>query len=161
VAVGELQLQRKVLFLAMGRLLTLKVQITLVPVHAGVFSGFDSLPGTYETKWDDEGDWGEDRFVPNYERGVKKIVPLPIGGTTNLFEYLNEIIFKQNDNLDIISQYAVNLGCKKEELKKNVVFVPAPEYSSKTNPANSRVAFKETELLFDFLSSQDMKLLPE
>src|SRR5690606_40284826 len=49
--------------------LTLKVQITVVPCHIGLFSGFSHLPGSYRTDWEDEGDWGYDRFVPDYDRG--------------------------------------------------------------------------------------------
>lgn len=140
--------------------LTLKVQVTIVPCHMGLFSGFDKLPGTYTTDWHDEDDWGYDKFVPHYDRGTKRVVPIPVGGKTNLYEYLNEIIFKPNDNLDIISEYAVNLGCKKEELKDKVVFALAPEFTSKTAPEHSKKAFKETQLLFDFLSNQNLQLMP-
>lgn len=145
--------------------LTLKVQITVVPCHMGVFSGFAKLPGTYQTTWYDEDDrqydsWGDDRFVPDYERGTKRIVPLPVGGKTNLYEYLNEILFKQNDNLDIISQYAVNLGCQKDKLKDKVVFALTPEYSSAVPSNESRSAFHETQLMFDFLSNQNLQLMP-
>lgn len=140
--------------------LTLKVQITIVPVHMGVFSGFENLQGTYGTDWADEGDWGYERFTPDYDRSTKKIVPLPIGGRTNLYEYLNEILFKQNNDLDIIHQYAVNLGCQKEQLKNKVVFVPAPEYSSKANPIGSQKAFQQTQRMFDFMSNQNLQLMP-
>jgi hypothetical protein len=142
--------------------LTLKVQITIVPCHMGLFSGFTSLPGSYKTDYYDEDDqsYGEETFVPDYDRGTKRIVPLPVGGHTNLYEYLNEILFKQNHDLDIINQYAVNLGCQKEKLKDKVVFALAPEYSSKTSPYSSREAFKETQLMFDFLSNQNLQLMP-
>lgn len=140
--------------------LTLKVQVTVVPCHMGVFSGFDKLTGSYETDWQDEDDWGYERFVPDYERGTKRVVPIPVGGKTNLYEYLNEILFKPNDNLDIINEYAVNLGCQKEKLKDKVVFALAPEYSSNTSPYSSRKAFKETQLLFDFLTNQNLQLMP-
>lgn len=139
--------------------LTLKVQITVVPCHMGVFSGFSKLPGSYKTDWYDE-EYGEEHFVPDYDRGTKRIVPLPVGGHTNLYEYLNEMLFKQSNNLDIIDQYAVNLGCQKEKLKDKVVFAPAPEYSSATSPDSSRRAFKETQLMFDFLSNQNLQLMP-
>lgn len=141
--------------------LTLKVQITIVPCHMGLFSGFINLPGSYKTAWWDEQDnYGEETFVPDYERGTKRVVPLPVGGKTNLYEYLNEILFKQSDNLDIINQYAVNLGCQKEKLKDKVVFAPAPEYSSVSDPSSSKSAFKETQLMFDFLSNQNLQLMP-
>jgi hypothetical protein len=140
--------------------LTLKVQITLVPCHMGLFSGFSKLPGSYKTDWNDEGDWGYDTFVPDYDRGTKRIVPLPVGGHTNLYEYLNEILFKQSDNLDIINQYAVNLGCQKEKLKEKVVFALTPEYSSTSSPDSSKNAFHKTQLMFDFLSNQNLQLLP-
>jgi len=139
--------------------LTLKVQITIVPVHMGVFSGFENLDGSYDTDWNDEEGWGHDRFVPNYDRATKKIVPLPIGGRTNLYEYLNEILFKHNEDLDIVHQYAVNLGCQKENLKGKVVFVPSPEYSSNTDPIRSRQAFQQTQLMFDFMSNQNLQLI--
>lgn len=141
--------------------LTLKVQVTVVPCHMGVFSGFDKLTGSYKTDWQDEEDnWGYERFVPDYERGTKRIVPIPVGGKTNLYEYLNEILFKSNDDLDIISEYAVNLGCQREKLKDKVVFALAPEYSSKTSPVASRKAFHQTQLLFDFLANQNLQLMP-
>jgi uncharacterized protein YodC (DUF2158 family) len=145
--------------------LTLKVQITVVPCHMGLFSGFSKLPGTYQTEWFDEDSreydaWGDDRFVPDYERGTKRVVPLPVGGKTNLYEYLNEILFKPNEDLDIINQYAVNLGCQKDKLKDKVVFALAPEYTSATNPDSSKNAFHQTQLMFDFLSSQNLQLMP-
>lgn len=140
--------------------LTLKVQITIVPVHMGVFSGFQNLQGSYTTEWEDEGDWGYDTFVPDYDRSTKKIVPLPVGGKTNLYEYLNEILFKHNEDLDIINQYAVNLGCQKEKLKDKVVFVPVPSYSSDTNPIKSQKAFQQSQLMFDFMSNQNLQLMP-
>lgn len=140
--------------------LTLKVQITVVPCHMGLFSGFTSLPGSYKTTWHDEDEYGEETFVPDYDRGTKRVVPLPVGGKTNLYEYLNEILFNRSEDLDIINQYAVNLGCQKEKLKDKVVFALAPEYSSATSPHNSRVAFRETQLMFDFLSNQNLQLMP-
>jgi len=125
----------------------------------GLFSGFTDLKGRYETDWTDE-DYGYERFVPDYDRATKRIVPLPIGGHTNLYEYLNEILFKQHDDLDIINKYAVDLGCQKEKLKGCVEFALAPEYSSKTNRDSSRNAFGQTQLMFDFLSNQNLQLMP-
>lgn len=153
--------------------LTLKVQITVVPCHMGIFSGFSELPGTYRTRYldegleyqDEDGNWVSDGFTvqsfkPDYDRGTKRIVPLPVGGHTNLYEYLNEIIFKQNQNLDIIHDYAVNLGCQKDKLKDKVVFALEPEYSSGADTPRSREAFKQTQLMFDFLSNQNLQLMP-
>ncbi len=139
--------------------LTLKAQVTVVPVHIGVFSGFADLKGTYTTVWTDE-DSGYDTFIPDYDRATKKIVPLPIGGKTNLYEYLNEILFKHSQDLDVVNEYAVNLGCQKEKLKESVVFVPVPEYNSNTDPLSSRKAFKQTQLMFDFISNQNLQLMP-
>lgn len=139
--------------------LTLKVQITIVPCHMGLFSGFSELPGSYKTNWYDE-EYGEDTFVPDYDRGTKRVVPLPVGGKTNLYEYLNEILFKPNEDLDIINQYAVNLGCQKEKLKDKVVLALTPENTSATNPLSSRQAHRETQLMFDFLSGQNLQLMP-
>jgi hypothetical protein len=154
--------------------LTLKVQITVVPCHMGVFSGFSNLPGTYGTRYLDESDDYQDEdgewhyspavtsttFRPDYERGTKRIVPLPVGGHTNLYEYLNEILFKQNQNLDIIHDYAVNLGCQKEKLKDKIVFALEPEYSSGADTEKSKQAFKQSQLMFDFLSNQNYQLMP-
>lgn len=138
--------------------LTLKVQVTVVPCHMGLFSGFTELQGDYQTRWYDE--YGDDYFVPDYDRSTKRIVPLPVGGHTNLYEYLNDILFKQANDLDIINKYAVDLGCQKEKLKKSVEFALAPEYTSNTSPRKSKDAFKQTQLMFDFLSNQNFQLLP-
>lgn len=141
--------------------LTLKVQITILPVVIGLFSGFDDLKGSYQTDhYDEQDQWGYERFVPDYDRSKKIVVPLPVGGKTNLYEYLNEILFKQSDNLDIIHEYAVNLGCQKEKLKENVVFAPVPVNKSKTMPAASVEKHRETQLMFDFLSNQNYQLMP-
>ena len=140
--------------------LTLKVQITIIPIHIGLFSGYDKLDGNYITNWNDE-DYGDEYFVPDYDRSTKRIVPLPSGLRTNLYEYLDEMIFKQTNDLDIINDYAVSLGCQKNKLKEKIVFAPAPEYSSATNKPKSMQAFKETQLMFDFFTNQNYQLLPE
>ena len=139
--------------------LTLKVQVTVVPCHMGLFSGFTELQGDYTTTWEDEF-YGNDRFIPDYDRSTRRIVPLPVGGHTNLYEYLNEILFKQANDLDIINKYAVDLGCQKEKLKASVEFALAPENTSATNPPQSRRAFQQTQLMFDFLSNQNLQLMP-
>lgn len=141
--------------------LTMKVQVTVVPVHMGVFTGFEDLEGTYKTSWCDEECFGYETFIPDYQNAKKAIVPLPIGGKTNLYEYLNQILFSQCNDMDLVSKYAVDLGCKKDELKDKVVFKPAPEFSSNTSPMRSEIAFQKTQMMFDFLANQNLTLLPE
>ena len=142
--------------------LTMKVQVTLVPCHMGLFSGFDHLEGSYNTSWMDEEDWGYESWTPDYDskHNVKKIVPLPVNIKTNLYEYLNEILFEQQDDANILNDYAVNLGCKKKVIQ-DAVFIPAPELTSETMPSNSRKAHKETTYLFETIENNgQMKLIP-
>lgn len=141
--------------------LTMKAQVTVVPCHMGVFSGFANLSGSYETEWFDEQGYGEDRFIPNYEsdENIKKIVPLPVNMKTNLYEYLNEILFNKVDDLDIISKYAVQLGCQKNALKDRVVYIPAPEDTG--NGRNSALAHQQTKFFFKAVEQKRIALIPE
>jgi hypothetical protein len=115
--------------------LTLKVQCTFVPVTHGVFSGFKHLEGSYSCNWYDEDDYGDgysiESFRPNYQNPNNEIfvAPLPVGMKTNLYEYLNEILFQHCDDADLLSKYAVNLGCQKDTIRK-VTYIPAPELNS-------------------------------
>ena len=138
--------------------LTMKVQITFVPCHIGVFSGFKTLKGSYETNWNDE-DYGEEYFKPDYnnEANVKNVVPLPPNMKTNLYEYLNEILFNHISDADIISEYAVDLGCQKEKMKE--YFIPAPIQTS--NSVKGKKAFNETINFFNNITSGNgANLLP-
>lgn len=140
--------------------LTLKVQCTMVPVTHGIFSGFNNLEGTYKTRWFDEGDCGQETFVPDYKSEYNEIfvAPLPIGIKSNLYEYLNEILFKHCDDADMISKYAVDLGCQKETVRKSI-YIPAPELNSdlpkaKRNHISNIDFFKNAE-------SGNVSLMPE
>lgn len=143
--------------------LTMKAQVTVVPCHMGVFSGFQHLEGTYETDWLDEESYGygEDRFVPSYNHpdNVRKIVPLPVNMKTNLYEYLNEILFLKQDDLDIISKYAVHLGCQKNALKDKVMYIPAPENTGEGK--NAELAHQQTQYFFEAVESKNITLIPE
>lgn len=139
--------------------LTMKVQITFVPCFMGVFSGFETLKGSYDTAWDDE-DIGSDYFVPDYqnEENVKNIVPLPANLKTNLYEYLNEILFKHIDDEKIIDKYIVDLGCQKEEIKDRLI--PIPERTSST--VKGWKAYEQTIDFFNMLTDSDGgNLLPK
>jgi len=141
--------------------LTMKAQVTVVPCHMGVFSGFAELNGSYDTSWYDEEGYGEEFFKPDYEHAdnVKKIVPLPVNMKTNLWEYLNDILFEKQEDLDIISKYAVNLGCQKEALKDKIVFVPAPENTG--TGVSAKIAHRQTQYFFDSLVNKNVSLIPE
>lgn len=139
--------------------LTMKVQITFVPCHMGVFSGFKELKGTYETHWNDE-DYGEEYFKPDYqnEGNVKNIVPLPPNMKSNLFEYLNEILFRHVEDAEIISKYAVDLGCQKDKLKD--CLVPLPVQTSNTQRGEK--VFNQTIDFFNIITAGNgSNLLPE
>lgn len=139
--------------------LTMKVQITFVPCFMGVFSGFKELKGSYETAWNDE-DYGEDYFKPDYqnEGNIKNIVPLPPNMKTNLFEYLNEILFRHVEDAEIISKYAVDLGCQKDKLKD--CLVPLPVQTSHTQKGER--AFSQTIDFFNVITAGNgSNLLPE
>jgi hypothetical protein len=120
--------------------LTLKVQCTFVPVTHGVFSGFKHLEGKYSCNYYDEDDqsYGEETFIPNYASPENEIfvAPLPIGIKTNLYEYLDEILFQHCDDPEILSKYAVNLGCQKDTIRK-ATYIPAPELNSTLSRAQT------------------------
>lgn len=143
--------------------LTLKVQCTFVPVTHGVFSGFKNLEGTYYTRWHDEDDYscGEESFIPNYTHPSNEIyvAPLPLGIKSNLYEYLNEILFQHCDDPTLLSEYAVNLGCQKETIRK-ATYIPAPELNS-TLPRANRNHIQNINFFEAATSGSGMKLLPE
>lgn len=133
--------------------LTMKVQVTFVPCYMGVFSGFHRLKGSYETDWHDEWGYGEEVFVPDYKssENEKNIVPLPPNLKTNLFEYLNEILFQHVDDAAVISKYAVDLGCQRDTIKDHLV--PAPIQTSDTLKGNSK--FHQTIDFFNSITSEN------
>ena len=139
--------------------LTMKVQVTFVPCHMGVFSGFETLEGRYAYDWDDE-DYSIESFIPDYvnEKNVRNIIPLPPNMKTNLYEYLNEILFNHVSDADIINKYAVDLGCQKNKIKD--CLVPAPVQSS-----DSKKGIKAFHNTIDFFNSvtagNGNNLLPE
>lgn len=139
--------------------LTMKIQITFVPCHMGVFSGYKVLKGGYQTDWNDD-DYGEDFFVPDYknEANVKNIVPLPPNFKTNLWEYLNEILFSHVSDADVINKYAVDLGCQKNKLKDH--FIPVPEQTSHSQHGN-KVFHQTIDFFQQITSGTGHNLLPE
>lgn len=143
--------------------LTMKAHVTVVPCHMGVFSGFEHLAGSYNTDWEDEDGYshGYDHFTPDYssDENVKRIVPLPVNIKTNLYEYLNEIIFSQVDDLDVISKYAVHLGCQKQLLKDKVVYTPTPVNTG--SGKNALAAHQSTMHLFEMSEHKDINLIPK
>lgn len=142
--------------------LTMKVQITVVPCHMGLFSGFEHLAGTYKTSWYDEEDYGEDVFVPSYRHpdNVRKVVPLPVNIKTNLYEYLNELIFNKVDDENILNKYVANLGCQKEKVAGKVVFIPAPENTG--TGMNAKKGHAYTKHLFESVENEkSLSLIPE
>ena len=113
-----------------------------------------------QDRLEDDEDYGYDFFKPDYnnEANVKNIVPLPPNMKTNLYEYLNEILFNHVSDADVISKYAVDLGCQKEKLKE--CFIPAPVQTSSTERGVK--AFNETIDFFNIITSGNgSNLLPE
>jgi hypothetical protein len=141
--------------------LTMKVQITVIPCHMGLFSGFQELKGSYDTSWYDEDGYGEEFFVPDYsnDENVKKIVPLPVNIKSNLFDYLNEILFNKVEDSNIISQYVAHLGCQKEKIKDKIVFVPVPENTGDSR--NAKIAHRYTKHFFESTLDKSIELIPE
>lgn len=139
--------------------LTMKIQITFVPCHMGVFSGYQTLKGSYEADWNDDF-FGNEYFIPDYknEANVKNIIPLPPNIKSNLAEYLNEILFNHVDDAAIISKYAVDLGCQKNIIKD--CLVPMPVQTSTTQKGHK--AFNETIDFFNNITSGNgANLIPE
>lgn len=141
--------------------LTLKVQCTFVPVTHGVFSGFKHLEGSYSTRWHDEDDYGDETFIPDYKSPDNEIfvAPLPIGIKSNLYDYLNEILFQHCDDADLLSKYAVNLGCQKDTIRK-ATYIPAPELNSSL-PRAKQHHLQNIDFFDAASSGSGLKLLPE
>lgn len=140
---------------------TMKVQITVVPCHMGLFSGYEELKGTFETSWYDEEDYGEDFFKPQYNHpdNVKKIVPLPVNIKTNLYQYLDEILFNKVEDENIINDYMVQLGCQKEKVKDSIVFIPVPVNSG--SGINAKSAHEKTMYFFESAENKNIALIPD
>lgn len=142
--------------------LTMKVQITVVPCHMGLFSGFEKLVGSYRTSWYDEEEYGEEFFSPNYssDENVKKVVPLPVNIKTNLYEYLSELLFNKVEDKNILNKYVAQLGCQKEKIAGKIVFIPAPENTG--TGRNAKVAHAYTQHLFEGIeNNKSLSLIPE
>lgn len=141
--------------------LTMKVQITVVPCTLGLFSGFEELKGTFETAWYDEDNYGEDFFKPDYNHhdNVRKIVPLPVGIKSNLFEYLEELLFNKIEDEKIINDYVAHLGCQRKIIKEKIVFIPVPENTGKGK--NASIAHRYTKHFFDSAFNGNVALIPE
>jgi len=77
---------------------------------------------------------------------------------SNLYEYLNEILFQHCDDPDILSKYAVDLGCQKETIRK-ATYIPVPELNSTLPRAKKNHA--KTIDFFEAAGKNDIKLLPE
>jgi hypothetical protein len=142
--------------------LTMKVQISVIPCHMGLFSGFDKLVGSYSTSWYDEEDYGEEFFIPKYssDENVKKIVPLPVNIKTNLFEYLDELLFNKVEDENILNKYVAQLGCQKEKIAGKIVFIPAPDNTG--TGLNAKKAHAYTKHLFEGIeNNKSISLIPE
>jgi hypothetical protein len=138
--------------------ITMKVQITFVPCHIGVFSGFETLKGDYHCAYEDEG-FGYEYFIPDYQNteNKKNTVPLPPNMKTNLYEFLDEILFNHVSDADIISKYAVDLGCQKNRLKD--CFIPLPVQSSDSSKGRT-VHNKTIDFFNELAAGAGNKLLP-
>lgn len=142
--------------------LTMKVQVTVIPCHMGLFSGYEELKGTYKTNWYDEDDYGEETFIPNYlsRDNVKKIVPLPVNIQTNLYDYLSQLLFNKVEDENILNDYVAQLGCQKEKIKDKIVFIPAPENTG--TGRNAKVAHTYTKHIFESIENNNsLTLIPD
>lgn len=140
--------------------LTMKIQITFVPCHMGVFSGFDVLKGSYEAKYHDDEFFGDEFFKPDYsaDENVKNIVPLPPNFYSNLHEFLNEVIFNHVDDAALISKYAVDLGCQQKTIKDKLIPVPVQTGDSEKGAS----VYQTTVNFFEELTSgKGSNLLPQ
>lgn len=137
--------------------LTPKTQVTLVPVEYGIFNGFENLEGEYY--WDEEDGVGYQYYSPDYknEKNIKKIAPLPPINQKKIFNELKNLLFKQVTDVDLISKYAVHLGCQKKTLKDRI-FISTPELAETTHRA--ALASKKSKEDFSNLS-KNVPLIPE
>jgi len=141
--------------------LTLKTQITFVPVTYGIFCGFEHLEGN-DYWYDEEDGYSEGYFKPDYtnDKNVKRVAGLPPKSATGIVEYLNDILFENISDADLISKYAVSLGCQVKNLQ-NMMFVPVPvDHSEERQTIRSSYLHEKTLKLFETLSKEEIKLLP-
>lgn len=140
--------------------LTLKVQLTLVPAHMGIFSGFKNLNGTHYFDESDDDGYDLESFKPDYNHIDNEIyvAPLPIGIRSNLYEYLNEILFQHCDDANLLHRYAVDLGCQKDTIRKSTL-VPTPELNSDLPKAKKKhLAWMD---FFESAKDQNISLIPK
>jgi len=102
--------------------LSLKIQITLVPVECGEFQGFENLNGKYI-----ENEFGNDYFEegwfkPDYSHpeNITKIKPLPPVQIGGVIEGLKELLFCYGQ--DIIESTKIYM-CNQAAKVKKTVFV--------------------------------------
>jgi len=116
----------------------------------------------YNSRYYDEEDdsYSQEYFRPDYNNDKNEIfvAPLPVGIKTNLYEYLNELLFQHCDDTDLLSKYAVNLGCQKDTVRK-ATYIPSPELNSKLPRA--KVKHIQAIDFFQEANSGNIKLLPE
>src|SRR5690606_1536012 len=142
--------------------LTMKVQITFVPVSYGLFCGFEHLEG--RTDWyEDEYGQESEYFRPDYssDKNVKRVAGLPPKVPLNMIEYLKEILFAPITEAEMINQYVVSLGCQVKNLQ-DLMFIPEPTVNENGNGPTHRkmLKYQRTKATFDKLSSDQLKLIP-
>lgn len=144
--------------------LTLKVQITFVPVSYGLFCGFEHLEGENKWYWDDEDQYETEYFKPDYssDKNVKRVAGLPPKVPLNMIEYLKEILFAPITESEMINNYVVDLGCQVKAIK-DLMFIPEPVVNEKGNGITLRKqnAYRRTMKLFTEMASEQLSLLPE
>lgn len=144
--------------------LTLKTQVTFVPVSYGLFCGFERLEG--ENRWYEDEEYGQEyeTFVPDYssDKNIKRVAGLPPKVPLNMIEYLKEILFQPITEAEMINKYAMSLGCQVKNLQ-DLMFIPDP--SMKDDGALKSIkqirAHNRTLDLFNTISSEKVNLIPQ
>jgi len=147
--------------------LTLKIQATCVPVSYGLFCGFEYLDGknVWEEYQDDEDSYGYEQevFRPNYnsDKNVKRVAGLPPKVPLNMIDYLKEILFEPITEAEMISKYALSLGCQVKAMQ-DLMFIPEPIVNEKGNGITPRKqhTYAQTMALFTTMANEQMKLIP-
>jgi hypothetical protein len=144
--------------------LTLKIQVTFVPVSYGLFCGFERLEG--ENRWYEDEEYGHEyeSFVPNYssDKNVKRVAGLPPKVPLNMIEYLKDILFQPITEAEMINKYAMSLGCQVKNLQ-DLMFIPEPQLKDDgglISPKQVR-AHNRTLELFQTIASEKINLIPE
>jgi hypothetical protein len=78
-----------------------------------------------------------------------------------MIDYLKEILFEPITEAEMISKYALSLGCQVKAMQ-DLMFIPEPVVNETGNGITPRkqAAYAQTMALFTTMATEQMKLIP-